>query len=156
MQYLFTVADQASLPESSSVHQFNDNAVREIRTLTELAGLQRIGMHVARLEKGHDSTELHSHDNDEEFLVILQGSGIATIGEETFAVSAGDIMAFPCGSPPHKLHNPHNEDLVYVMGGESNANDVVHYPRLQRSMVKSAGKRYWSDWDNQTALPNKF
>ncbi len=156
MQHLFTVADQASLPESSSVHQFNDNAVRKVRTLTQLAGLSRIGMHVVRLEAGHDSTELHSHDNDEEFLVILQGNGIATIGEETFAVGAGDIMAFPCGSPPHKLHNPSAEDLVYVMGGEKNANDVVHYPRLERSMIKSAGQRYWSEWEHQNALPNKF
>ena len=156
MQYLFTTADQAQLPESTSVHQFNENAVRGVKTLTQLAGLSRIGLHVARLETGHDSTESHSHDNDEEFLVILEGNGIATIGDESFSVSAGDIMAFPCGSPPHKLHNPNVEDLVYVMGGEKNANDVVHYPRLKRSMVKSAGKRYWSDWDNQNDLPKKF
>jgi len=156
MQHLFTVADQAKLPESTSVHQFNDNAIRKVRTLTQLAGLNRIGLNVVRLETGRDSTELHSHDNDEEFLVILQGSGVATIGEETFAVSVGDIRAFPCGSPPHKLHNPNAEDLLYVMGGEKNTNDVVHYPRLQRSMVKSAGKRYWSSWNNHNSLPTKF
>lgn len=156
MQYLFTKADQANLPEASSTHQFNSAAVRHVRSLTDLAGLTRIGMHVVRLESGHDSTEIHSHDNDEEFLVILQGSGTATIGKETYEVHAGDIMAFPCGSPAHKLHNPHDEDLVYLMGGEKNKNDVVHYPRLRRSMVKSAGKRYWSDWDEQHELPAKF
>lgn len=156
MQYLFTATDQAQLPESTSEHQFNEAAVRKVKTLTQLAGLSRIGLHVVRLETGNDSTELHSHDNDEEFLVILEGDGIATIGEETFSVGTGDIMAFPCGSPPHKLHNPNTEDLVYVMGGEKNSNDVVHYPRLKRSMVKSAGKRYWSDWENQNDLPKKF
>ncbi len=65
-------------------------------------------------------------------------------------------MAFPCGSPPHKLHNPNVEDLVYLMGGERNTSDVVHYPRLQRSMVKTAGQRYWSDWSHQHELPKKF
>ena len=156
MQYLFTTSDQAELPESASEHQFNADAVRHVRTLTGLAGLSRIGIHVVRLETGCDSTELHSHDNDEEFLVVLQGKGIATIGDDTFDVATGDIMAFPCGSPPHKLHNPNAEDLVYLMGGEKNDNDVVHYPRLQRSMVKSAGKRYWSDWVDQNDLPPKF
>lgn len=156
MQYLFTAADQANTPETTSVHQFNDQAIRHVRTLTDLAGLTRIGIHVVRLETGCDSTELHSHDNDEEFLVILQGDGVATIGDDTFNVTSGDIMAFPCGSPHHKLHNPNTEDLVYLMGGEKNANDVVHYPRLSRSMVKSAGNRYWTDWDDQHELPNKF
>ena len=156
MQYLFKAADQAAIPETKSVHQFNNQAVRHVRALTDLAGLSRIGMHVVRLETGCDSTELHSHDNDEEFLVILQGNGVATIGTDTVEVTGGDIMAFPCGSPPHKLHNPNSEDLIYLMGGEKNANDVVHYPRLQRSMVKSADKRYWSDWNDQHELPKKF
>ena len=154
-RYLFKADERQHIPEFVSTHQFNEQAVRHTRTLTALAGLSRIGLHIVRLETGAHSTELHSHDNDEEFLVILEGRGEATIGEDTFAVSTGDIMAFPCGSPAHDLFNPHAEDLVYLMGGERNSSDVVHYPRLKRSMVKTAGKRYWTHWTEQQELPPK-
>ena len=36
-----------------------------------------------------------------------------------------------------QLHNHSDVDLVYLMGGESAAVDVVHYPDIARSMVKS-------------------
>ena len=154
--YLFPKAERDALPESTSTHQFNANAVRQVRTLTSLAGLERIGLHIVRLTQGHESTEQHSHDNDEEFLVILSGRGVAVIGDESHEVFAGDIMAFPIGSPAHALKNPHEEDLVYVMGGERNKNDVVHYPNIERSMVKTTNRRYWTDWKDQHELPQKF
>lgn len=154
--HLFRATDIAALEETASTHQFNDNAVRHVKTLTALAGLTRIGLHIVRLEQGKESTEHHSHDNDEEFLIVLAGRGQATIGDEVSDIEAGDVMAFPCGSPAHSLSNPYAEDLVYIMGGEKNANDVVHYPRQRRSMVKSAGKRYWTNWADQNDLPPKF
>ena len=154
-RHLFSAADIAALPEDRSVHQFNDNAVRLSKTLGTLAGLERIGLHLVRLEPGRASTELHSHDNDEEFIYIISGTGTATIGDQTHPIAAGDVMAFPCQSPTHEMHNTGQEDLVYLMGGERNPADVVHYPRLQRSMVKTAGRRYFSLWEDQTPLPEK-
>lgn len=87
---------------------------------------------------------------------MLSGRGKAQIGDESFDIEAGDLMAFAANSPAHSMSNPHKEDLVYLMGGERNSNDVVHYPRLKRSMVKAGGDRYWSSWDDQHALPPKF
>jgi len=154
--HLFRAADRATLPEVSSTHQFNANAIRHVRTITQQAGLKRTGLHIVRLTTGHESTEHHSHTNDEEFLVVLSGHGIANIGNESFDIGPGDLMAFPAGSPAHSMSNPFDEDLVYVMGGERNSNDVVHYPRLERSMVKTNDNRYWSNWSDQHDLPPKF
>ena len=153
--YLFRTTDIAALPEQRSEHQFNANAVRLTKTLGSLAGLSRIGLHMVRLEPDRESTELHSHDNDEEFIYIVSGTGTATIGHETYEVSAGDLMAFPLQSPPHALHNTGAEDLIYLMGGERNSADVVHYPRQQRTMVKTAGQRYYTDWAHQIPLEPK-
>ena len=119
------------------------------RTLGTLSGLTQIGLHIVRLEKGRESTEYHYHDADEEFLYVISGRGVAIIGGERHDVGPGDVMAFPHGSPPHMLSNPYDEDLVYLMGGERNSCDVVHYPNIKRSMVKSAGRRYWTDWSAQ-------
>ena len=129
-------------------HQFNENAVRLTRTLSSAVGMERIGIHLVRLAPGRDSTEFHYHDADEEFLFVLEGRGIAEIGDEQLEVGPGDFMGFTAPSKPHAMRNPFDEDLVYLMGGERNASDVVHYPRIKRSMMKSAGRRAWVDWDD--------
>jgi len=133
-------------------HQFNDNAVRLTRTLGISTGLQRIGVHLVRVAPGRDSTEHHYHDADEEFLYVLSGRGIAHIGDERFEVGPGDFMGFPAPSPAHSLSNPGDEDLVYLMGGERNAVDAVHYPRIRRTMTKAHGRRQWMHWDDLNEL----
>jgi uncharacterized cupin superfamily protein len=145
---LQTAKEIAQRPEVRRQHQFNENAVRMTRTLSDAAGLERIGIHLVRIESGRDSTQFHFHDADEEFIYILSGRGIAEIGDERFEVGPGDFMGFTAPSPAHNLHNPFGEDLVYLVGGERNPNDVVHYPRIRRTMIKGPGPRRWVDWDH--------
>ncbi len=152
-QCLLPFTEIEATSEIEHQHQFNSNAVRLTRTLGTRTGLTRIGVHLVRLQRGRDSTQFHYHDSDEEFIYILQGRGIAHIGEELFEVGAGDFMGFPAPSPAHSLHNPHEEDRVYLMGGERNAADLVHYPKIRRTMLKSHGKRSFVDWDDLTDLP---
>ena len=154
-KHLLTSASIAASQEIESRHQFNDAAVRQTRPLSPQCGMAKIGVHLVRLVPGAHSTEHHYHDNDEEFLYVVSGRGVAHIGDEQFEVGPGDFMGFPAPSPAHSLHNPYDEDLVYLMGGERNTNDVVHYPRLQRSMMKSDGKRTWANWSDLNELPPK-
>ena len=140
---LLTAANIAAIEPVRHVHQFNERAVRLTRTLGERTGLQRIGIHLVRLPAGCDSTQFHYHDADEEFIYVLEGRGIAEIGEQRHEIGPGDFMGFPTPSPAHNLHNPHEADLVYLVGGERNACDVVHYPRIRRSMLKSPRPRSW-------------
>lgn len=142
-----------TMDETTNVHQFDNNAIRHARNLTAGTGMQRIGVHQVRLETGHASTTHHYHEADEEFIFIISGQGVARIGDEEFPVAAGDFMGFPAPSPAHSLFNPHPEDLVYLMGGERNWPDVVHYPDLQRSMMKTQGKRTWAQWDDIHTVP---
>ena len=153
---LITREEMMQMPERRRVHPFNDNGVRHSRGISDATGMARIGIHLVRLEPGRDSTTFHYHDQDEEFLYIISGRGIAEIGDETFEVGPGDFMGFTAPSPAHMLHNPFEEDLVYLMGGERNIADVVHYPRIGRTLVKSNGQRVWlhdSDGHRQAADP---
>ena len=142
---LLKAKDIAAMTSTRRQHQFNENAVRLTRGLSDAAGMQRIGVHLVRLEPGRESTQFHYHDADEEFLFVLEGRGIAELGDREVEVGPGDFMGFPAPSEPHALRNPFDEDLVYLMGGERNANDVVHYPRIGRILVKSDGRRMWAD-----------
>ncbi len=151
--HLLRRADIEALPETLTQHQFNDNAIRYSRALATTTGMTRIGIHIVRIESGHDSTTHHYHDADEEFIYILSGRGQARIGDEQFEVEAGDFMGFPAPSEAHSLHNPYAEDLVYLMGGERWATDIVHYPDIKRSMIKANGRRAWAAWEDLQELP---
>jgi uncharacterized cupin superfamily protein len=143
----------AAMQERGHQHQFNANAIRLTRTLGILAELTDIGIHLIRLRPGNDSTQFHHHDSDEEFIYVLEGTASASIGDSQFQVSAGDFMGFPTPSPGHSLHNDSECDLRYLVGGERNPADVVHYPRIRRSMIKSFGRRSWVDWSDLHDLP---
>ena len=144
---LITRNDMMQMPEGRRVHPFNENGVRHSRAISDATGMTRIGIHLVRLEPGRDSTTFHYHDQDEEFLYIISGRGIAEIGDETFEVGPGDFMGFTAPSPAHMLRNPFDEDLLYLMGGERNVADIVHYPRIGRTLIKSNGERWIHDTD---------
>lgn len=138
-----SAAQIADLPEKTVIHQFNPNAVRHTRSLGDMAGLSDCGVHLVRVEPGHDTTEYHYHLQDEEFLMILSGTGEAEIGDETLVIGPGDFMAFARNSPPHIMRNPagNKTDLVYLMGGTRSPVDVCTYPRLQRRMYRIDGAK---------------
>jgi len=146
----FTAAEIAALPEKRHVHQFNAGAIRNTRSLGDLLGLSDLGFHLVRVEPGHATTEHHFHGQDEEFLYILSGHAQATVGEETFEVGPGDVMAFPKNSPAHSMQVPQEagEDLVYLMGGTRAPIDVCTYPRLNRRMYRVDGAREYAALDD--------
>ena len=154
-KYLLSSSEIDAREEFIVQHQFNDNAVRHTRTLTTDMGLNNIGIHIVRIEPGRDSTTHHYHDADEEFIYILSGAGHAKIDTTEYPVAAGDFMAFPVGGPAHSLRNSSNEDLVYLVGGERNLPDIVHYPEIERSMTKTAQGRRWSSWEDTHDLPSR-
>lgn len=153
MKHLLSASVIQGLEEAHHQHQFNDNAVRMTRSLSTRVGLNRIGIHLVCLQPGRDSTQQHYHDADEEFIYILSGRGLAHIGDERHEVGPGDFMGFPAPSAAHSLENPFEEDLVYLMGGERNAVDAVHYPLIRRTMFKSHGHQRWVDWQDMHDLP---
>ena len=144
---LLRASDIQKLPEQIRIHQFNQAAIRHTRSLGDLVGMTAIGVHLVRVESGKQSTQFHTHLVDEEFVYILSGRGIAEIGEESFAIQAGDFMGFTANSLPHNMINTSDEDLVYLMGGNRNNIDICDYPRIKRRMYRVSGHKEYVDWD---------
>lgn len=143
--YLLRRAELEGQGLARFVHPHNQEAIRHSACLTDGLGFTDMGVHLVHVKPGDFSTEHHFHEEDEEFLYILAGRGVASIGDERFEVGAGDFMAFPKHSPPHHMHNPGDVDLVYLMGGTRPAIDVVNYPRLGRRQYRLHGKREFID-----------
>lgn len=62
---------------------------------------------------GRHVAELHVHPDAEELVVVMCGQGTATIGEESFAISAQDVVYVPPGTE-HKFVN-NGEEMLGVL-----------------------------------------
>ena len=142
---LHTAADIRRMKESKFIHFLNPGAIRYTRSLGDAAGLETLGVHLVRLKAGDASTEYHFHHQDEEWIYILSGRGIAEIGEKKYRIGAGDFMGFVAGSEAHAMRNPYKTDLLYLVGGNRCPLDVCDYPRINKRRYRMNGKNDYVD-----------
>jgi uncharacterized cupin superfamily protein len=133
--YLVRAADIAAHVQTFS-HPWNPRSQITGAMLGRMTGLKRTGVSFARIPPGRESFVYHSHHSEEEWLYILSGRGTARIDGQEYAVGAGDFMGFPTPSVAHHLINSGDEDLVYLMGGESRELEVAEFPDLGKVMVR--------------------
>lgn len=142
---LLRSTDIQALTEVRRPHPLDPALVRHTRSLGDATGLETMGVHFVRLERGDTSSVHHRHYQDEEWIYILSGRGIAEIGDGKHEVAAGDFMGFTAGSQPHSLHNPNAEDLVYLVGGNRWPFDVCDYPRIGKRRYRINGQSVYVD-----------
>ena len=133
-------------------HPLNPNSEAQFFRLSRPAGLQRAHVNMLRVPPGKEAFMLHRHSVQEEWSYIVEGEGIAQIGEEKIEVSAGDFIAFPLNGKAHTIVNTGTGDLVYLTGGEDTPYDIGHFPSVNKMIVfkpdgvelidESAGKTY--------------
>ncbi|UBF29033.1 cupin domain-containing protein [Kovacikia minuta CCNUW1] len=126
-------------------HPLNPNSEIYLRFLGRAVGLKRIGVTIARVPPGKESFIYHAHQNEEEWVYILSGRGIAEIGDREHEVAPGDFMGFGLPQQPHHLRNPFQEDLVYLIGGESGRLDIGVFPRLGKRVIRDSESAYILD-----------
>ncbi len=133
------------MKEDRFIHFLNPGAIRYTRSLGDASGLQTIGVHLVRLKQGDESTEYHFHHQDEEWVYILSGKGIAEIGSKKYKIGAGDFMGFVAASQPHAMTNPNKTDLLYLVGGNRCPLDVCDYPRINKRRYRMNGDNVYLD-----------
>jgi uncharacterized cupin superfamily protein len=126
--------------EGTFSHPWNPASQITGTRMSELGGLKRTGVSVARVAPGKESFAYHSHHTEEEWIYILSGRATALIDGQEYELGPGDFVAFPTPSVAHNIANRSNEELVYLMGGENHPNEVADFPALDRRMVKLNGK----------------
>jgi uncharacterized cupin superfamily protein len=129
-------ADEVADKASGFSHPWNPNSEGVGTRLGALVGLSRTGVNLIRIPAGKESFVYHSHYREEEWIYLISGRGIAEIEGEEFEVAAGDFMGFPTPSVAHHLRNPYDEDLVYLVGGESLDVEIADFPRLGKRMLR--------------------
>ncbi len=119
--------------------------------LGHATGTRKIYANIDRIAPGKVSCKYHSHSEQEEFLMILAGSGTLRYDGKEYAVTAGDCIAKPAHSNiPHQFINTGTDTLEILDVGTQQHNDIVHYPDEDTYLIKNGDSR--TVFDGSTAL----
>jgi uncharacterized cupin superfamily protein len=116
-----------------NIDSLTDDAVEtfaksvETRFLGRAAGSERIYANIDTLPPGTYSTKYHSHSLQEEFFLILDGSGILRHNGEEQGVGKGDFFAKTPGNF-HQFFNSGTRPLRILDVGTVDRGDFCSYP----------------------------
>jgi uncharacterized cupin superfamily protein len=104
-------------------------AGRHKTSLSNAAGLTQYGVNLTRLKPGAASALRHWHENEDEFVYVLEGEcALIEDGGET-VMKAGDCAGFKANVPNgHHLVNKSDRDAIYLEIGTRAKSERAHYP----------------------------
>lgn len=111
------------------------------KSLGAAAGSERLNVNIDSVPPGALSTKYHSHSQQEEFFLVLEGEGTLRLNGEKIPVSKGDFIAKPAGKNiAHTFYNRGSEALVLLDVGTAEKEDTCYYPDEDVYLHKSNGK----------------
>ncbi|TCP52201.1 putative cupin superfamily protein [Tumebacillus sp. BK434] len=129
----------------SNMPKGTDESFGPMRTLYlgHAAGSEKLYVNIDYVQPGAKSTKYHSHTTQEEFFLILKGSGTLRILDEEHAVQQGDFIAKPAGKGiAHQFLNTGTEVLEILDCGLQTQDDIVVYPDEDVVYVKPLKKDF--------------
>lgn len=131
---------------------FTRMAKREKRPLGDLFGLTNFGVNLTRLAPGGESSLLHRHTRQDEFIYVLEGEPTLVTETEEVTLQPGMCAGFPAQGSAHQLVNRTAREVVYLEIGDRTAGDTASYPRDdlvlatgadgERIYLRKDGRRY--------------
>ncbi len=123
-------------PAFPSGHPYNPKSELHGWLLSRAAGLSRVAVNLAWIPPGKESAIFHVHHREEEWMYVLEGTGVAEVNDGEHAVGPGDFLGYPPGTA-HHLRNTGAADLLVLEGGEVIPDvEVADFPRLGRRLVR--------------------
>ena len=114
---------------------------REKRALGDIFELSQFGVNLTTLQPGAWSSHRHWHDNEDEFIYVVDGVIVLIddTGEHhlTPGMCAGFKAAVPNG---HHLVNRSAKPATYLEVGTRAVNETAHYPEADMIFRKQDGK----------------
>jgi uncharacterized cupin superfamily protein len=115
---------------------------REKTPLGDDAGLSQFGVNLTRLKPGAASSLRHWHEQEDEFVYILEGELVLIENEGETVLRHGDAAGFKAGiANGHQLVNRSDRDAVYLEIGTRAPRERAHYPDVDL-VAERDGKRF--------------
>lgn len=121
---------------------WQDSAGLLTKSLGAAGGSQKIYVNIDYVPPKAYSTKYHSHSQQEEFFMILSGTGTLRLQDKECAVQQGDFFAKPAAQNiAHTFYNSGNEILAILDVGTNEREDTCYYPDEDVYMQKSNEQR---------------
>jgi uncharacterized cupin superfamily protein len=107
------------------------------------AGSEKIYVDIDYVKPGAKSVKYHSHSKQEEFFLILEGSGTLRMNDEEIPVKKGDFVAKPAGKDiAHQFINTGSEVLQILDCGLNEKDETITYPDDGVILLKKQRKAF--------------
>jgi uncharacterized cupin superfamily protein len=119
-------------------------AGRERIALGNAVGLTQFGVNLTRLKPGAASALRHWHENEDEFVYVLEGELVLVEDEGEVVLKPGDCAGFKANvANGHHLINRTDRDALVLEMGTRAPREVAHYPDvdLRYEVDDEAGTR---------------
>ena len=111
-------------------------AGRSKKRLGDAVGLTQFGVNLTTLKSGSASAHRHWHENQDEFVYVLEGELTLVENEGETILRAGDAAGFKAGAANgHHLVNRSDRDAVYLEVGTRTARERAHFPDVDLAVV---------------------
>jgi uncharacterized cupin superfamily protein len=117
---------------------------RHKQALGDVAGLTQFGVNITRISPGAASALRHWHEQEDEFIYMLEGELVLVENDGEVVLKPGDAAGFKAGSGnAHRLINRGSRDAVYFEVGTRAKSERVYYPDVDLVMEHDEkGRRY--------------
>jgi uncharacterized cupin superfamily protein len=141
-------ADEAKVDDQTSHAdpRWRYRALLYSDTLGASGGLTQFGAFVETLTPGAHSSELHWHETEDEFVLVISGEVTLVEGDahaltETL-LRPGDAAVFKAGvALGHCLQNRSDAPASYLVVGTRTTTDRWHYPLKDEHVTRDGAKR---------------
>lgn len=118
---------------------------REKQRIGDPVGLTQFGVNITRIKPGAASALRHWHEQEDEFIYMLEGELVLQENDGEIVLGPGDAAGFKAGrSIGHCLINRSARDAVYLEVGTRAKSERVHYPDVDCMMERDDnGRRYY-------------
>lgn len=114
--------------------------------LSDAGGLTQFGAFTERLMPGARSSQRHWHEEEDEFLYVLEGELTVIEEDGEHRLVAGDAACWPRGvANGHCLRNDGAAPAFYLIVGTRAAEDEAHYPDIDLHYRRRGGERGFQD-----------
>jgi uncharacterized cupin superfamily protein len=113
---------------------------------SDSGGLTQFGAFLEILEPGAQSSELHWHETEDEFVYLVSGTLILVEGDADATTETpmrpGDAAAFKAGAAVgHCLVNRGDMPAHYLVVGTRTTTDIWHYPLKDEHVTRDGAER---------------
>lgn len=116
-------------------------AGRAKRALGDVFGLSQFGVNLTVLAPGANSSARHWHEQEDEFVYILEGEAVLIDDAGEHVLTAGMCAGFKAGiANGHMLVNRSAAPVTLIEVGTRSAVETAHYPEADMHAVKVDGK----------------